>query len=60
MNKKHFSLLLAALLMLCLSVACAEGKTITVMFGREVELPETVTRIIALEPSDCEMLCALS
>ena len=59
MNKKLISLLLAALLALSLTVACAEGKTITDMFGREVELPETVTRIIALEPSDCEMLCAL-
>ena len=59
MNKKLISLLLAAMLMLCLSVACAEDKTITDMFGREVELPEAVTRIIALEPSDCEMLCAL-
>ena len=59
MNKKLISLLLAALLALSLTVACAEGKTITDMFGREVELLETVTRIIALEPSDCEMLCAL-
>ena len=57
--KKLISLLLAALLALSLTVACAEGKTITDMFGREVELPEAVTRIIALEPSDCEMLCAL-
>ena len=59
MNKKLISLLLAALLALSLTVALAEGKTITDMFDREVELPETVTRIIALEPSDCEMLCAL-
>ena len=59
MNKKLISLLLAALLALSLTVALAEGKTITDMFGREVELPENVTRIIALEPSDCEMLCAL-
>ena len=59
MNKKLISLLLAALLALSLTVAFAEGKTITDMFGREVILPENVTRIIALEPSDCEMLCAL-
>ena len=59
MNKKLISLLLTALLALSLTVALAEGKTITDMFGREVKLPETVTRIIALEPSDCEMLCAL-
>ena len=59
MNKKLISLLLAALLALSLTVAFAEGKTITDMFGREVVLPENVTRIIALEPSDCEMLCAL-
>ena len=57
--KKLISLLLAALLALSLTVAFAEGKTITDMFGREVVLPENVTRIIALEPSDCEMLCAL-
>jgi len=59
MNKKLISLLLSALLALSLTVAFAEGKTITDMFGREVALPDTVTRIIALEPSDCEMLCAL-
>lgn len=59
MNKKLISLLLAALLALSLTVACAEGKTITDMFGREVTLPENITRIIALEPSDCEMLYAL-
>ena len=59
MNKKLISLLLAALLALSLTVACAEGKTITDMFGREVDLPENVTRIVTLEPSDCEILCAL-
>jgi len=59
MNKKLISLLLAALLVLSLTAAFAEGKIITDMFGREVALPETVTRIVALEPSDCEMLCAL-
>lgn len=61
MSKKIVSLFLALLMALSLSNAMAEsaGLTVTDMFGREVTLPEAVTRIIAMEPSDCEILYAL-
>lgn len=61
MSRKIVSLFLALLMMLGLSTALAEttGVTVTDMFGREVTLPEAATRIIAMEPSDCEILCAL-
>lgn len=61
MSKKIVSLFLALLMALSLSNAMAEsaGLTVTDMFGREVTLPEAATRIIAMEPSDCEILYAL-
>lgn len=61
MSKKIMSLLLAALLVACLTCAMAESTSITVtdMYGREVTLDEPATRIVALAPSDCEILCAL-
>ncbi|MBR6572071.1 MAG: ABC transporter substrate-binding protein [Clostridia bacterium] len=61
MSKKRVSLFLALLMMLSMATVMAESNTITVtdMFGREVTIEGPVTRIIALEPSDCEMLCAL-
>ncbi|MGN0774088.1 MAG: ABC transporter substrate-binding protein [Candidatus Ventricola sp.] len=61
MSRKLVALLLAALLALCLTGACAEGASVTVtdMYGREIALSEPATRIVALTPSDCEILCAL-
>ena len=61
MSKKIVSLFLVLLMALSLSNAMAESAVLTVtdMFGREVTLPETATRIIAMEPSDCEILYAL-
>ena len=59
MSKKWFSLLLAALLACCLSIACAEGTSVTDMFGREITLSQPAERIVALTASDCEILCAL-
>ena len=61
MSRKMLSLLLAVLLALCLSGACAESTSITVtdMLGREITLSGPVTRVVALTPSDCEILCAL-
>ena len=61
MSKKLVSLFLALLMMCSMAAVLAESSTITVtdMFGREVTIEGPVTRIIALEPSDCEMLCAL-
>ena len=57
--KKYVSLFLALMLSLCLSCAAGESLIISDMFGREVTLDGPATRIVALEPSDCEMLCAL-
>lgn len=59
MLKRILSLLLAALLALCLGGACAEGASVTDMMGREITLSEPVTRVVALTPADCEILCAL-
>ncbi len=61
MSKKLVSLFLALLMIFSVATVMAESNAITVtdMFGREVTIEGPVTRIIALEPSDCEMLCAL-
>lgn len=59
MSRKIVSLLLAALLVLCFGSACAEGTTVTDMMGREIALEGPVTRVVALTPADCEILCAL-
>ena len=61
MSKKLVSLFLVVLMLLSMTAAMAESNTITVtdMFGREVTIEGPVTHIIALEPSDCEMLCAI-
>ena len=61
MSKKLVSLFLAVLMLFSMTAVMAEGSTITVtdMFGREVTIEGPVTRIIAMEPSDCEMLYAI-
>ena len=61
MSKKLVSLFLVLLMIFSMPAVMAESSTITVtdMFGREVTIEGPVTRIIALEPSDCEMLCAI-
>jgi len=61
MSKRLVSLFLALLLALCAVSAAAEGAAITVtdMYDRAIELDEPVTRIVALTPSDCEILCAI-
>lgn len=61
MNKNFVSLLLAALLLLSMGCALAEGASVTVadMYGREITLDEPAARIVALTASDCEILCAL-
>ena len=60
MSRKILALLLAVLLALCLSGACAESASVTVtdMYGREITLSQPAERIVALTPSDCEILCA--
>ena len=61
MSKRLVSLFLALLLALCAASAAAEGAAVAVtdMYGRAIELDEPVTRIVALTPSDCEILCAI-
>ena len=57
MFKKLFALLFV-MLMLC-GAALADGITVTDMHGREIALDQPATRIVALTPSDCEILCAI-
>ena len=59
MSKKIVSLFLALLMAVSMTAAMAETVTVTDMFDREVTLTGPITRIVALEPSDCEILCAL-
>ena len=59
MSKKIVSLFLALLMAVSMTTAMAESITVTDMFDREVTLTGPITRIVTLEPSDCEILCAL-
>ena len=61
MTQKLASLFLALLMLLSTATALAEDTSITVtdMYGREITLDEPATRIVALTPSDCEILCAI-
>ena len=61
MSKKIVSLLLAALMLCTAAFSLAEDATVTVtdMYGREITLTEPATRIVAMQPSDCEILCAI-
>lgn len=55
--RKTLAMLLSVLMLL--SAGCAQATSLMDMYGREVVLDEPVTRIVALAPSDCEILCAL-
>ena len=61
MSKKLVSLFLALLMVFGTASVLAEGTGITVkdMFDREITLAEPATRIVVMQPSDCEILCAL-
>ncbi|MDO4740646.1 MAG: helical backbone metal receptor [Eubacteriales bacterium] len=62
MSKKLVSLFLVVLIALSMTAAVsAEEATVTVtdMHGRTITLTEPVTRIVALMPADCEILCAI-
>ena len=61
MSKKFVSLFLAALMLIGCLPALAENAAVTVtdMHGREITLDEPAVRIVAMQPSDCEILCAL-
>ncbi len=61
MSKKLVSLFLAALMLIGMVPAVAENAAITVtdMYNRVITLEEPATRIVAMQPSDCEILCAI-
>jgi len=61
MSKKLVSLFLAVLMVFSMAASLAEGSSVTVtdMLGREVTLTEPATRIVVMQPSDCEILCAI-
>lgn len=60
MSRKLVSLLLCLALCLCaLPVLAEDGMTVTDMKGREITLDAPAARIVALSPSDCEILYAL-
>ena len=61
MFRKLLSLALCLCMALTLTSAVAEGTSFTVtdMTGREVELAAPAQRIVALTPSDCEILYAI-
>ena len=56
MFKKLFALLLAALMVCGAALALADSIAVTDMHGREITLDAPATRIVALTPSDCEIL----
>ena len=61
MSKKPVSLFLVLLMVFSMAASLAEGSGITVtdMYGREITLDEPATRIVMMQPSDCEILCAI-
>ncbi len=61
MSKKLVSLFLAFLMAFGAAASLAESSAITVtdMHGREITLDEPATRIVVIQPSDCEILCAI-
>lgn len=56
--KRKLSLLLLVLALLVLA-PCALAVSITDMMGRDIALDAPVTRVVAVTPADCEILCAL-
>ena len=61
MSKKLVSLFLVLLMVFSAAASLAEGSEIVVtdMLGREVKLSEPATRIVVMQPSDGEILCAI-
>ena len=61
MQSKLISLFIVMLLVFGMSAATAEDSAVTVtdMDSRVITFDEPVTRIVALTPSDCEILCAI-
>ena len=58
-TRNILSLLTALALVLTAPAAVAEGLTLTDMADREIALESPATRVIALNPADCEILYAL-
>ncbi len=56
--KKSLSIL-ALLVMIAMLIVPAYAQTVTDIHGREVEVADDVTRVVALNPADCEILYAL-
>lgn len=61
MSKKLVSLFLAVLMVFSMTVSLADSAAINVtdMLGREITMAEPATRIVVMQPSDCEILCAI-
>lgn len=59
MSRKLVSLLLVACLLVGMSPALAQTISVTDQTGRTIAIDGPVTRIVALSPSDCEIICAL-
>lgn len=61
MSKKLAALFLAMLMLFSMTTVLAEDTTVTItdMYDREITLSEPATRIVALTPADCEILCAI-
>ena len=61
--RKILSTLVALSLLAPITAGCglaeASGVTVTDMMGREINLSQPATRVVALTAADCEILCAL-
>jgi len=61
MSGKIVSLFLVLLMVFSVTVSSAEAASVTVtdMHGRKITLTEPASRIVVMQPSDCEILCAI-
>lgn len=59
MVRKFLATLLLTALLLTLAASAEEGVVVEDMYGRQVELAQPATRVVALAAADCEILCAL-
>ena len=61
MSRKLVSLFLIVLMIFSMTASLAEDSSVTVtdMLGREITLTEPASRIVVMQPSDCEILCAI-
>ena len=61
MSRRMVSLFLVLLMVFSMTASPAEGSQITVtdMLGREITLDGPASRIVVMQPADCEILCAI-